>query len=138
MIDLLQKSPLLDDIRHCLHFHAFRLVDVLECIQVPGLLVLDNADLMGHDIELAESEIEVGMGMRTLPKAPLPTHLKRIKWKRFASPSKSMGLKTIDCLSTAGEDRGDDWAYLGSTADSAHSRRKGIENMTDVAESGKE
>lgn len=33
-------------------------------------------------------------GLPTLPKAPLPTLRRRTKWKRFTSPSKSMGWRS--------------------------------------------
>ena len=34
---------------------------------------------------------EVSVKRSTFPKAPLPTHLRRTKWKRLTSPSKSIG-----------------------------------------------
>ena len=42
---LLQQPALLDDIRYRLHLHALGLVDVFERIELPRLLVLDDADL---------------------------------------------------------------------------------------------
>lgn len=42
---LLKQPSLLYDIWDCLHFDALRLVDVLESVQFPRLLVLDHSDL---------------------------------------------------------------------------------------------
>ena len=44
---LLEKSALLDDVGDGFHLDAFRLIDVLERIEVLGLLVLDHSDLAG-------------------------------------------------------------------------------------------
>jgi hypothetical protein len=46
MTDLFQKSPFLDDIGHCFHLDAFGLVDVLEGIKLPSLLVLYYSNLL--------------------------------------------------------------------------------------------
>jgi hypothetical protein len=42
---LFEKPALLDDVRDGLHLDAFRLVDVLERVEVACLFVLDDADL---------------------------------------------------------------------------------------------
>lgn len=83
---LFEKSAFLNDVGDGLHFDAFCLVDVLEGVELASLLVLDDADLGG-----CEGEREIYTERHTLPKAPLPTQRRRIKWKRVTSPSKSMG-----------------------------------------------
>jgi hypothetical protein len=45
------------------------------------------------------------MGSLTLPKAPLPTLRRRTKWKRFTSPSKSMGWRSRAILALETESR---------------------------------
>lgn len=44
---LFEKSAFLNDVGDGLHFDAFCLVDVLEGVELAGLLVLDDADLGG-------------------------------------------------------------------------------------------
>ena len=123
---LFQQPALLDDVGDCLHLHALRLVDVLEGIEVASLLVLDNSNLDWDVVGAGASEVVDLAGpsgeKRTLPNAPFPTHRRRMKWKRFTSPSKSMGCgmrsdsKDEEVIGGRG--------YLGSTADSAHSVAK--------------
>ncbi len=42
---LFQQTALLDDVRYRLHLHTLGLVDVLECVELACLLVLDDPDL---------------------------------------------------------------------------------------------
>jgi hypothetical protein len=93
--NLFEQAAFLNDVGDGLHLDAFGFVDVLESIELLCLLVLDNADLGECRISVGGGK-PVGFGSgegSTLPKAPLPTLLRRRKWKRFASPSKSTGWK---------------------------------------------
>ena len=84
--DLFQKATLLYNIGDCLHLYTLGLVDVLEGVEILSLFVLYDADL-GTGETIGKSSGRV----RTFPKAPFPTHLRRTKWKRLTSPSKSIG-----------------------------------------------
>lgn len=60
-----------------------------------------------------------GRGQRvTFPNAPLPTHRKRIKWKRLTSPSKSTGCGKKWDHGRGGTRR----THCGATTDSTHWR----------------
>ena len=54
--NLLEKPTLLHDVGNGLHLDTFGLVDVLERIQLPRLLVLDDPDLDGASHRLAGGE----------------------------------------------------------------------------------
>ena len=67
----------MDDIGDGLHLYALGLVYVLKRVKIAGLLMLNHTDLEKKAVtgkNGARGRIE-----HTLPKAPLPTHLKRTK-----------------------------------------------------------
>jgi hypothetical protein len=57
----------------------------------------------------------------TFPKAPFPTHLRRIKWNRLTSASKSMTYERMILERNAWKDGRE--ANLRTTADGAHGAR---------------
>ena len=85
---LLQQSALLNYFSNGFHLDALRLVDIFEGIEIACLLVLNDSDLRGISGGVEERKAKA---KHTLPNAPLPTHRKRMKWKRLTSPSKSIG-----------------------------------------------
>jgi len=44
-MDLFEETTLLDNVGDCFHLYTLCFIDVLESVEVFGLLVLDNADL---------------------------------------------------------------------------------------------
>ena len=63
---LLEQPALLDDVRDCLHLDTLCLVDVLQRIELTGLLVLDDSDLGRRGDELAWREW-AGTGYSDIP-----------------------------------------------------------------------
>ena len=78
----------MDDVGDGLHLYALGLVNVFKRVEIAGLLMLNHADLEKKAV--TGKERTRARAKHALPKAPLPTHLKRTKWKRLTSPSKSM------------------------------------------------
>ena len=115
---LLQQSALLNDVSNGFHLDALRLVDIFEGIEIACLLVLNDSDLQGIS---GGAEGRKAKRKCTLPNAPLPTHRKRMKWKRLTSPSKSIGCWRGSEPWKRGADK-ESRTDLRSTADGAHDR----------------
>lgn len=71
-------------------------------------------------------------GGRTLPNAPLPTHRRRIKWKRLTSPSKSIGCDTAGRLVNGQQD------WIGTGLPGVDSRQRPWLLRTDKRGEGRE
>lgn len=56
--DLFQQAAFLDDVGNSLHLDTFRLVYVLERIQLPCLLVLDDSDLNREEMMSGKKAVE--------------------------------------------------------------------------------
>lgn len=82
--------------------------------------MLDDADLGGR-VGFTQETMKVALKRHTFPKAPFPTHLRSMKWKRLTSASKSMTYeRTIWGRNVRKEGRE---ANLGTTAEGAHGDR---------------
>jgi len=82
--------------------------------------MLNDADL-GGIVGYGEETETVAGKRETFPNAPFPTHLRRIKWKRLTSASKSMTCEKNIRRWNAW--RGGKRANLRTTAHSTHGDR---------------
>ena len=65
--------------------------------------------------------MKVALKRYTFPKAPFPTHLRRMKWKRLTSASKSMTYERMIRKRNPRKEGRE--ANLGTTAEGAHGDR---------------